>query len=112
MVEAKPASSEDFFAWSVTFAAGCDRCLHGRVDRSVGWGGILAVGNPPGSFSQISFLEADAPDGNRLVASLGDLLLLPDVGDVEVRKDGIRVRRAARIKGVTFACMGWLAAVV
>jgi hypothetical protein len=68
--------------------------------------GGLTLSSPPRRLGQIRFLKANAPDFHGFVPPCGKLGLLPHVGDVEVTKDCIWMRRLARVKGMVFSFKG------
>lgn len=103
VVQAEPASGEHLLARSLAFAACSHRCFGGDGC----WvGGIRRLRDPPRRLVQVGFLKAHAIDCDGLAAIRGDMLRLPHIGDVEVRKDCVRMRRFAGIKGVALTYKG------
>ncbi len=104
MVQAEPPSSEDLLAGDVTVFADSHRRLGGVGCFSNLLSRVLSLCGPPGRLLQICLLEADAPDCDGVGPCGRNLLFFPHVGDVEVPKDRIRMRRLARIQRVGLAC--------
>lgn len=105
-IETEPASGEYLLAVNSAALASMHRRLGNQIERGVGLCGGLTLSSPPRRLGQIRLLKANAPDLHGFVPACGNLCLLPHVGDVEVTKDCIWMRRLARVKGMVFSFKG------